>query len=80
MEYIKFKLNGALIVAFQLLSACNGGDGSGYWKSCGDYRYIHSQCGKEIRKTRNLLNLYRNTLIINNNYATRYFNYLLVSF
>ena len=30
MEYIKIKLNGALIVAFQLLSACNGGDGSGY--------------------------------------------------
>ena len=49
MEYIKYKLTGALIVAFLFLSACNGGDGSGYWKSCRDYRYIHSQCGEEIK-------------------------------
>ena len=40
MEYIKYKLTGALIVAFLFLSACNGGDGSGYWKSCRDYKYI----------------------------------------
>ena len=49
MEYIKYKLTRALIVAFLFLSACNGGDGSGYWKSCRDYRYIHSQGGEEIR-------------------------------
>ena len=49
MEYFKYKLTGALIVASLFLSACNGGDGSGYWKSCRDYRYIHSQCGEEIR-------------------------------
>ena len=30
MDYIKYKLNGTLIVAFLFLSACNGGDGSGY--------------------------------------------------
>ena len=48
MEYFKHKLPGALIVAFLFLSACNGGDGSGYWKSCRDYRYIHSQCGKRL--------------------------------
>ncbi len=30
MEYIKYKLTGALIVGFLFLSACNGGDGSGY--------------------------------------------------
>ena len=49
MEYFKYKLTGALIVASLFLSACNGGDGSGYWKSCRDYRYIHSQGGEEIR-------------------------------
>ena len=49
MGYIKYKLTGALIVAFLFLSACNGGDGSGYWKSCRDYWYIHSQVGEEIR-------------------------------
>ena len=49
MEYIKYKLTRALIVAFLFLSACNGGDGSGYWKCCRDYRYIHSQGGEEIR-------------------------------
>ena len=49
MEDIKYKLIGALIVAFIFLSACNSGDGSGYWKSCRDYRYIHSQGGEEIR-------------------------------
>ena len=49
MEYIKYKLTGALIVAFLFLSACNGGDGSGYWQSSRDYRYIHSQGGEEIR-------------------------------
>ena len=48
MEYIKYKLTGALIVAFLFLSACNSGDGSGYWKSCRDYSYKHSQCGEEI--------------------------------
>ena len=30
MEYIKYKLTEASIVAFLFLSACNGGDGSGY--------------------------------------------------
>ena len=30
MEYIKYKLSGALVVAFLFLSACNGGNGSGY--------------------------------------------------
>ena len=30
MEYFKYKLTGALIVASLFLSACNGGDGSGY--------------------------------------------------
>ena len=49
MEYIKYKLTRALIVAFLFLSACNGGDGSGYWKCCRDNRYIHSQGGEEIR-------------------------------
>ena len=49
MEYIKYKLTGALIVAFLFLSACNGGDGSGYWQSYRNYRYIHSQGGEEIR-------------------------------
>ena len=49
MGYIKYKLTGALIVAFLFLSACNGGDGSGYWKSCLDYWYINSQYGEEIR-------------------------------
>ncbi len=49
MEYIKYKLTGAFIVAFLFLSACNGGDGSGYWQSYRDYRYIHSQGGEEIR-------------------------------
>ncbi len=78
MEYSKYKLAGALIVAFLFLWACNGGAGSGYWKSCRDYWYIHSQCGEEIRQTRNLLNLYRNTLIINNGDATGCFNNLLV--
>ena len=33
MEYIKYKLTGALIVAFLFLSACNGEDGSGYWQA-----------------------------------------------
>ena len=65
MDYIKFKLNGALIVAFLFLSACNGGDGSGYWQSYRGYRYIHSQGGEEIRYTRNLLSLNRNNFIIN---------------
>jgi len=65
MEYIKYKLTGALIVAFLFLSACNGGDGSGYWQSSRDYRYIHSQGGEEIRLTRNLLSLYRKNFIIN---------------
>ena len=49
MEYIKYKLTGALIVAFLFLSACNGGDGSGYWQGYGDYRHIHSQGEEEIR-------------------------------
>ena len=78
MEDIEYKLTGALIVAFLFLSECNIGDGGGYWKSCRDYWYIHSQCGEEIRQTRNLLNLYRNTLIINNGDATGCFNNLLV--
>ena len=78
MEYIKYKLTKALIVAFLFLSACNSGDGSGYWKSCRDYRYIHSQSGEEIRYTRNLLSLYRNTFIINNSYATWRFENLSV--
>ena len=65
MEYIKYKLTGALIVAFLFLSACNGGDGSGYWQSYRDYRYIHSQGGEEIRLTRNFLSLYRKNFIIN---------------
>ena len=30
MQNIKYKVTGALIVAFLFLSACNGGDGSGY--------------------------------------------------
>ena len=30
MDYIKYKLIRALIMAFLFLSACNGGDGSGY--------------------------------------------------
>ena len=50
MEYVKDKLTGALIVAVLFLAACNGGDGSGYWKSCRDYRYIKSQCGADIIK------------------------------
>ena len=49
MEYIKYKLTGALIVAFLFLSACNGGEGSAYWQSYRDYRYIHSQGVEEIR-------------------------------
>ena len=49
MEYIKYKLTGALIVAFLFLSACNGGDGSGYWKSCRDEWYTQSQGGEVIR-------------------------------
>ncbi len=49
MEYIKYKLTGSLIVAFSFLSACNNGGGSGYWKSCQDHRYIHSQRGEKIR-------------------------------
>jgi len=30
MKYIKYKLTGAVILAFLFLSKCNGGDGSGY--------------------------------------------------
>ncbi len=30
MGYIKYKLTRALIMALLFLSACNGGDGSGY--------------------------------------------------
>ena len=42
MEYFKYKITRALIVSSLFLSACNGGDGSGYWKSCRDYRYIYT--------------------------------------
>jgi hypothetical protein len=30
MEHIKYKLTGGSIVVFLFLSACNGGNGSGY--------------------------------------------------
>ena len=63
MDYIKHKITGALIVALLFSSACNGGDGSGYWKSYRVYRYIHSQGEEEIRKAGHLVSLYRYTFV-----------------
>ena len=76
MEYIKHKITGALIVALLFSSACNGGDGGGYWKSYRVYRYIHSQGEEEIRKAGHLASLYRYTFVTNKSNATWYFDYL----
>ena len=46
---IKYKLTTMSILALLFLSACNDGGSSGYWESCWDNRYIHSQGGEEIR-------------------------------
>ena len=78
MGYIKYKLTGALLVAFLFLSVCNGGDGSGYWKSCRDYRYIYPQGGEAIRSVRDLLSVCRNTFVTYNSIATCCFNYLYI--
>ena len=48
MEYIIYKFSGTLIVLFAFLSACNGGSGSGYWKSCRDYRYYTLNVEKRL--------------------------------
>ena len=46
---IKYKLTTMSILALLFLSACNDGGSSGYWESCWDNWYIHSQGGEEIR-------------------------------
>ena len=38
MEFLKYKLTNTLILAFLFVSACNSGDGSGYWEICVDDR------------------------------------------
>ena len=76
MEYIKHKITEALIVALLFISACNGGDGGGYWKSYRVYRYIHSQGEEEIRKAGHLASLYRYTFVTNKSNATWYFDYM----
>ena len=76
MDYIKHKITGALIVALLFSSACNGGNGSGYWKSYIVYRYIHTHVEEKIRKAGHLVSLYRYTFITNKRDATWYFDCL----
>ena len=45
---IKYKLTTMSILALLFLSACNDGGSSGYWESCWDNWYIHSQGGEEV--------------------------------